>query len=155
MKVLLLFAAVLSLSFAGVDMSAVQTTEVQTSFNPTSDWQVFGNYEGITVEYKQEKIVHSGRNALFVFFKVTNTNTETKTFNFTRAFYRNDVCWNCKRLDHQENNFSLTLAPNESVEGSATNKENALMLFDRFTKLVPGMTDDELTNVVFSNVTVQ
>lgn len=155
MKILLFISAVISLSFMSIDGSSQQTQTTNTTFNPTGDWQIFGNYDGIKVEYKEDKIIHHGRNALMVFFKITNTNNSAKTFEFTRAFYRNDECSNCNRLELPEYNFSLNLAANEVQEGSINNMEDHLKVFNRFTKLVPGMSDTELTNVVFSNVSVQ
>lgn len=155
MKVLLLITAVFSLSFATLESVQQQNPSTDVSFSPAESWQEFATYDGVKVEYKKEVVVHAGRNASMVFFKITNTNSTAKTFNFTRAFYRDGECWNCERLDNPEYSFSLSLDANGVMEGSASNKENALMLFDRFTKLVPGMADDRLTNVVFSNVSVQ
>lgn len=144
--------ALLTMSFQapkGVNQSPT------TGFNPTSDWQVFEVYNGITVEYKKETVVYQGRYSDLVFFKYTNTTNSDLSIEFKRSYYMNNKCWNCNSINSGEHTYTVDVSANSSIEGSSANLDNALYVFSKYKKLVPGMQDLELTNVEFTDVEVK
>lgn len=145
----------MSLSFVGMESTTTQPTENQTEFNPTNDWQVFGTYDGITVEYKEAEIQRKHWSIIVVLFKYTNTTSSDLSMTFKRSYYMDGECRNCSKINTGEHTFTVEVPANGSVEGSSSNFKNELYVFNRFTKLVPGMDDSQLTNVEFLDVEVK
>ncbi len=123
----------------------------------TDEWTSLISENGIEVEYKvQECNNQNVRNQVLVLFQFKNTSaTEIKTFNWAVKEYRNDVCINCDRLETQEFQRSLTLSPGEVLEGDGTSKmDKRVYLFCHFIDLVPGMSNQTLTDFEFVNMDV-
>ncbi|MCR9172810.1 MAG: hypothetical protein NXI10_09975 [bacterium] len=123
----------------------------------TDDWTALISLDGIEVEYKvQECNNQNVRNQVLVLFRFKNTSeTEIKTFNWAVKEFRNDVCTNCNRLETQEFKRSLTLSPGEIVEGDGTSKmDKRVYVFSHFIELVPGMSNQTLTDFEFMNMEV-
>jgi hypothetical protein len=113
--------------------------------------------DGIQVEYKiQECNNQNVRNQILVLFRFKNTSeTEIKTFNWSVKEFRNGVCSNCDVLDTQEFQRSLTLSPGEILEGDGTSKmDKRVYVFCHFIDLVPGMSNQKLTDFEFVNMQV-
>lgn len=152
MRVILMLLALVTMSFQapqGVNQSPTN------GFNPTANWQVFAVHNGVNVEYKKETVEYQGRFSDLVFFKFTNTTNSDLTIEFKRSYSMNNKCWNCNSINSGEHTYTVDVAANSSVEGSSTNLDNALYIFSKYKKLVPGMSDLELTNVEFIDVEVK
>jgi hypothetical protein len=123
----------------------------------TDEWTTLTSQDGVEVEYKvQECNNQNVRNQVLVLFRFKNTSaTEIKTFNWAVKEFRNDVCSNCDRLDTQEFQRSLTLSPGEVLEGDGTSKmDKRVYLFCHFIELVPGMSNQTLTDFEFVNMDI-
>ncbi len=123
----------------------------------SDDWSILLTQNDIQVEYKVQECNNLNvRNQVLVLFRYTNTSdTEIKTFNWAVKEFRNDVCYNCASLDSQEFTRSLTLSPGETLEGDGTSKmDKRVYLFCHFIELVPGMSNQTLTDFEFVNMEV-
>ncbi len=123
----------------------------------TDEWTALISLDGIEVEYKVQECNNKNvRNQVLVLFRFKNTSaTEIKTFNWAVKEFRNDVCTNCDRLETQEFQRSLTLSPGEVLEGDGSSKmDKRVYLFCHFIELVPGMSNQTLTDYEFVNMEV-
>jgi len=121
------------------------------------NWSEVLTKDGIRIEYKVQECNNlKVRNQVLVLFRFTNTSsTETKVFNWGVKQFRNGECYNCDRLDTQEFQHSLVLSPGEILEGDGTSTlDQRVFLFSHFINLVPGMSDQKLTDFEFVNVEV-
>ncbi len=152
---LIIFSAFLVLAFS---MQAHPIENVDHDpIEITDEWTALITLNGIEVEYKvQECNNQNVRNQVLVLFRFKNTSdTEIKTFNWAVKEFRNDVCANCDYVESQEFQRSLTLSPGEVLEGDGTSKmDKRVYLFCHFIELVPGMSEQTLTNFEFMNMEV-
>lgn len=120
----------------------------------SESWTEYTTFDGVKIEYKfmvceNETI----KNETVVLFKYSNLTNESKKLSWNLEVYRDGECSNCHRIDHPEHAYSITLAPNQSIEGDGTSREiKELYLFSNFNRLVPGMTETYLTNFSFINL---
>ncbi len=122
----------------------------------TNDWHIVSDTDGILIEYKVQECnnLHV-KNQVLVLFRYTNTSTEIKTMTWATKEFRNGVCVNCDRLESSEMVHSLTLSPGEVLEGDGTSKmDKRVYLFSHFIDLVPGMSEQRLTNFELVNVVI-
>lgn len=123
----------------------------------SNDWQTVLEQDGILIEYKVQECNNLNvRNQVLVLFRYTNTSNEIKTIKWSTKEFRDGECYNCERLDTPENMHSMTLSPGETIEGDGTSKmDKRVYLFSHFIELVPGMSDQRLTDFEFVQLNVQ
>lgn len=124
---------------------------------PTEEWQVYTTINDVRIEFKRKTCtpIHDREQDL-ILFRYTNLSNQPKTISWSTKMWRNDVCVNCDRIDNSENAFAISLAPNQVIEGDGSTKaDKTVYLFDRFITLVPGMTDDRLTDFELFNLIVE
>ena len=131
---------------------------VEHNLLPISDeWKSLVTEDEIQVEYKVQECNNLNvKNQVLVLFRFTNTSdSQIKTFNWAVEEYRNGKCYNCDFLESQEFTRSLTLSPGEVLEGDGTSKmDKRVYLFCHFIELVPGMSNQTLTDFTFVNMEV-
>lgn len=118
------------------------------------DWTFHKEFDGINIEYKFEDC-HEGRlnRQSVIFFRFTNTTPQARTFKWNLEIYMDGECSNCHKIDRPEYQHELTLQAGESIAGSPTNAgDRALFVFHHWARLVPGMTETELTKFKFINM---
>lgn len=148
-----LFAVMVLFACNSVNASALgKPLEIEVTY----EWHELKTVDGIKIEYKYQAF-ESGtfRNQLLVLFKFTNTSTESKSMTWVTKEFRNTICSNCERLDNPEYTRSISLTPGEVLEGKALSaSKTEEYLFSNFIKLVPGMSNQRLTDFEFVNVNV-
>lgn len=145
--------------FAVMVLIACNTVSASTLEKPleievTYEWHELKTVDGIKIEYKYQAF-ESGtfRNSLIVLFKFTNTSTESILMTWTIKEFRNTICTNCERLDDLEISRAITLTPGEVLEGKGLEaSKTEEYLFSNFIKLVPGMSNQRLTDFEFVNI---
>lgn len=138
-------------------VSYAQESAEPTPIAISDDWETLLTQDNIQVEYKVQECNNLNvRNQVLVLFRYTNiSDTHIKTFNWSVKEFRNDVCSNCDFLESQEFTRSLTLSPGETIEGDGTSKmDKRVYLFCHFIELVPGMSNQTLTDFEFVNMEV-
>ncbi|MFK7785760.1 MAG: hypothetical protein AB8B56_11625 [Crocinitomicaceae bacterium] len=133
------------------------TTLLTEDLEMPDEWTEYKTIDGIKIEYKMKRCESDKMRAQnLLLFKFTNTTDQELTLSWLTQEYRNGECWNCQRLTDEEFNYILTLAPGEVAEGKETvDQEKELYIFGNFINLVPGMTEQTLTNFEFVEVTVR
>jgi len=129
----------------------------QNSIEISDVWSPVVEKDGIEVSYKvQECETEELRAQVLVLFRIENTSdTEIKTFNWSVKEYRNGACTNCNALESQEFQRSVTLSPGEILEGDGASKsDKRVYLFGQFINLVPGMSNQKLTDFEFVQMEV-
>ena len=132
------------------------TLEKPLEIEVTYEWQELKTVDGIKIEYKYQAF-ESGtfRNSLLVLFRFTNMSTGSKSMTWVTKEFRNEICSNCDRLDNPEYSRTISLTPGEVFEGKALDaSKTEEYLFSNFIKLVPGMSNQRLTDFDFVNVNV-
>ena len=155
----LLLSGFLLFSLVGMAIEEIPTPSI-TPFDgiELSDaWTEYTNLDGVKIEYKMKQCGGDKMRAQnLLLFKFTNTTDQELTISWMTKEFRNGECWNCDRLDIPEFVHTMTLAPGETVEGDGTSKVNkGLYIFGNFIKLVPGMTEQTLTNFELVELTVR
>ncbi len=155
----LLFSGFLLFSLVGMAIEEIPTPSV-TLFDgiELSDiWTEYTTIDGVKIEYKMKQCESDKMRAQnLLLFKFTNTTDQDLTISWVTKTFRNDVCTNCERLTNPEYSHTLTLAPGEVIEGDGTTKENKdVYIFGNFVKLVPGMSEQTLTNFELIDLTVR
>jgi hypothetical protein len=144
---------VLAFVFSGF----AQDSEEYEPIAISDEWKSLLTQDEIQVEYKVQECNNLNvRNQVLVLLRYTNTSQSViKTFNWSVKEFRNDLCSNCNSLDSQEFMRSLTLSPGETLEGDGTSKmDKRVYLFCHFIELVPGMSNQTLTDFEFVNMEV-
>jgi hypothetical protein len=155
----LLFFGFLFLSLAGTAMEEIPTPFVTPidGIEISENWTEYTTVDGIKIEYKMtlcESEKMRAQNLLL--FRFTNTTDQEVTVSWRAKEFRNGECWNCANLYDEEYMNSLTLSAGQSIEGQGASTENrGLNIFGNFVKLVPGMTDQSLTNFELVDLTVR
>lgn len=128
-----------------------------TTFEPSEDWKPFMSMDGVQIDYCMRVCNPDGkRDKNLLLFKISNQTTQNKTISWTTKMWRNDQCANCTTINSPEFSHQLSLGPNEVIEGTGSlDEDRALHVFGNFIKLVPGMSEQRLTNVELLNVTVE
>ncbi len=124
---------------------------------PSEEWQVYTTVNDVRIEFKRKTCtpIHDREQDL-ILFRYTNLSNEPKTISWSTKMWRNDVCVNCDRIENSENAFAINLAPYQVIEGDGSTKaDKTVYIFDRFITLVPGMTDDRLTDFELINLIVE
>ncbi len=155
-KLSLTFLFVLTL-FATKASISVNSPRFITVPEPTEEWQVYTTVNDVRIEFKRKTCtpIHDREQDL-ILFRYTNLSNQPKMISWSTKMWRNDVCVNCERIDNSENAFSISLAPNQVIEGDGSTKaDKTVYIFDRFITLVPGMTDDRLTDFEMVNLIVE
>lgn len=143
------------LSFGSYSMHDIPPNNFPLELN--SDWQVAVEQNGVLIEYKLQECNNLVvTNQALVLFRYTNTTSETKALSWATKEFRNGECSNCDRLESSEMLRSMLLSPGEVREGDGSSKtDKTVYLFSHFIELVPGMTEQRLTNFELVNLTVQ
>lgn len=120
------------------------------------EWTEFKTVDGIKIEYKFQACDNVNvRNSVLVLFRFTNNTSETRTMTWATEEYRNDECYNCDNIDSPEYARSITLAPNQVKEADGMSQDDKnTHLFANFINLVPGMSNQRLTDFKFININV-
>jgi len=120
-------------------------------------WQTVLNQDGVLIEYKVQECNNLNvKNQVLVLFRFTNESSAMKTLHWSVKEFRNGDCTNCDRLEAQEFIHSMTMSPGQVIEGDGTSKmDKRIYLFSHFIELVPGMTNQTLTDFEFVNLNVQ
>ena len=120
------------------------------------DWQEYKTVDGIKIEYKyQEFETGTFRNSLMVLFRYSNISSESRTISWSTEEYRNEICANCENIANPEYARSITLSAGEVLEGTGSDvTKTEEYLFSNFITLVPGMTNQRLTDFQFVNINV-
>lgn len=120
----------------------------------TKFWKEYTTFQGIKIEYKfAECSPNNGRKQTLVLFRYTNTTQEKIELTWKSDVWRDNICTTCASTS-SEHNKSLTLIPNETIEADGSSKRiKNRYLFDHFSKLVPGMTEQKITKFEFKNLT--
>ncbi|MDB4534518.1 hypothetical protein N9242_06560 [Vicingaceae bacterium] len=129
---------------------------VQLGFSqvkPNKVWTDYQTFEGIRIEYKYTLCTpDNGREQVLVLFRYTNTTQDKVELTWKSEKWRNNICVNCNSTS-PEHNRSLTLEPNEVFEADGSTKRiKQHYIFSNFSTLVPGMTDQHLTDFKFQNI---
>jgi hypothetical protein len=121
------------------------------------EWTEYTTIDGVKIEYKMKQCEGDKMRAQnLLLFKFTNTTDQELTISWVNQEFRNGECWNCERMYDGDFSHTLTLAAGETIEGDGTTKEvKQVYIFGNFIKLVPGMTEQSLTNFELVNLTVQ
>jgi len=144
MKKTLLITTILTLCL-------IQGAFSQIQYNKA--WTEFKTFEGIKIEYKfKECTPDNGRAQNLVLFKYTNTTQDKVELSWKSEKWRNNICVNCNSTSVEHNRI-LVLDPNEVIESDGTSKRiKNRYIFGNFSKLVPGMTEQKLTDFKFQNL---
>jgi hypothetical protein len=129
---------------------------VLVSQEEDTDWNQLFIKDGVKVEFKYQVCNNATvSNQVLVLFRFTNTTNEIKTMTWSTKEYRNDICTTCNSLNNPEFSRAITLSPGEVLEGDGTSKvDKNVYIFSHFINLVPGMSDQKLTDFEFVNVEV-
>lgn len=155
---------VLSAYFALTTLFAISLPEVQlvkvfppTHGEPSEEWQEYTTIENVKIEFRRQLCTpQNDREQSLVLLRFTNLSDEVVTLSWVVEMWRNDECVNCDRLSNPENARTLTLQPNEVLEGDGSTKsDKRVYIFDHFAKLVPGMEDQRLTHFELKNLKVE
>ncbi|MCJ8291187.1 MAG: hypothetical protein HRT58_15550 [Crocinitomicaceae bacterium] len=157
MKNILLFSFFVCAFFA---RSSSETPNVVS--NPidgiaiSHQWTEYKTVDGVKIEYKMTKCDDGKMRAQnILLFRFTNTTSQELTVSWIAKEFRNEECWNCTRLDDPEYAHELKLAPLEVIEGKGgSNYQKSFYIFGNFIKLVPGMTEQTLTNFELVDLSV-
>ena len=147
-------------TFLIATFSALSCPEEVIETNPieiVDQWTHLYSENGLEVQYKVQECNNLNvRNQVLVLFRFINSSsTEVKTINWSVKEFRNGECYNCDGLDSPEFKRTLTLSPGEILEGDGSSKaDKRVYLFSHFIDLVPGMSDQKLTDFEFVNVEV-
>ena len=147
--------------FVLMALLAPQNVSASPLVNPSDieivyDWQEYKTIDGIKIEYKYQAFeTGTFRNQLLILFRFSNETSESKTITWATEEYRNGVCANCSRIDDPEYTRSVTLSPGQVLEGTASDvTKTEEYLFSNFINLVPGMSNQRLTDFNFVNVNI-
>ena len=123
----------------------------------SNEWTEYTTIDGVKIEYKMTACGDEKMRAQnLLLFKFTNTTNQELTISWVTKEFRNGECWNCDRLDNPEYSKTLTLSPLEVIEGKGTSDyRKTFYIFGNFIKLVPGMTEQTLTNFEFVDLTIR
>lgn len=137
--------------------SAFASNDPVLQLDTTGNWIEFISQDGITIEYQfVECNSENVKNQALYILRFTNTTNTEKSISWSVKSYRNGECANCHRIDRPEYARSVSLQPGEVLEGTCLDRtDNRLFLFSNFIKLVPGMTEDILTNFEFVNLVIE
>jgi hypothetical protein len=129
---------------------------VQLGFSqikPSKTWTEYKSFEGVKIEYKfTECTPDNGRAQILVLFRYSNTTQEKVELTWKTETWRNNICTNCNSSS-TEYNKSLTLEPNQVIEADGSTKRiKSNYIFGNFSKFVPGMTKQQLTDFKFQNL---
>ena len=124
---------------------------------PNKTWTNHSTFEGVQIEYKYAPCsTPKVNNQVLVLFKFTNTTNSKVKLTWNEERWVSDVCSNCNQVNSLENTMTITLDPNETIEGDCTTKEyKERYIFSNFIKLSPGMSKKHLTDFKFRNLTKQ
>lgn len=155
----LLLSGFLLFSVVGMAIEEIPTPTVVLidGLEMPADWTEYKTVDGVKIEYKMKQCESQTMRAQnLLLFKFTNTTGEELNVSWVTKIFRNDQCANCERLDDDEYAHEITLAPNEVLEGDGTTKaDKSVYIFGNFITLVPGMSEQSLTNFEFVDLTVR
>ena len=124
-----------------------------SQIKPSKTWTEYKSFEGVKIEYKfTECTPDNGRAQTLVLFRYSNTTQEKVELTWKTETWRNNICTNCNSSS-TEYNKSLTLEPNQVIEADGSTKRiKSNYIFGNFSKFVPGMTKQQLTDFKFQNL---
>lgn len=133
-------------------ISLVNIGNAQISYN--KNWTEYTTFEGVKIEYKFANCTpDNGREQVLVLLRYTNTTSDKVELNWKIETWRNGVCTNCNSTNPEYNN-TIALNPYQTVEADGTTKRiKNQYIFGNFSKLVPGMNEQKLTDFKFQNLT--
>lgn len=160
MRVNLLLSAIFvftALFVSATSHSPTKSIIPQGNIEPTEEWQEYTTIADVRIEFKRQLCIpKNDREQNLILFRYTNLSNDVKTVSWVVKIWRNDVCANCNSITNAEHAHTLTLEPNQIIEGDGSSKsDKTVYIFDNFTKLVPGMQDQRLTNFELINLNVK
>lgn len=146
----------LSLSVTNASIVEIVSETLLNIPEPTDEWQEYTTIDDVRIEFKRKTCTPiNDREQNLILFRYTNLSNQTKTVSWATKMWRNEICVNCSRMDNPEYAHTITLAPNQVIEGDGSTKaDKTLYIFDNFITLIPGMTDDRLTDFELINLSV-
>lgn len=156
-KLLLVGALFISLSsFASPESLSIAHPEID-DITFSEEWTEYTTLNGVKIEYRMKQCEGPKMPAQnLLLFRFTNTTDKEVTVTWKSKEFRNGECWNCDHIDNPEYAHSITLNAGEVVEGDGKSKDNKnVYVFGNFIKLVPGMTEQTLTNFEFTDLSVR
>lgn len=158
MKKLLLSGFLLcSLFGMAVEEQPVPAAIVLDGIEVSENWTEYSTVDGVKIEYKMTRCETKEMRAQnLLLFRFTNTTDQELNVSWVTKIFRNEQCANCERLDDDEYAHAIVLAPNQVLEADGTSKaDKAVYIFGNFVHLVPGMSDQTLTNFELVNLSVR
>lgn len=133
-------------------LSIVLIAFLAISTNFPKDWSILYTNEQITVEYKEIRCQsnENGTDNNYLILKFTNKTNKTLQIQFTNEVHYNGQCVNCD-ISKEENNKSITLNPNETIEGKCSSDKTLKV----FSKMNTEFGKTSLTNYTIKNIQVQ
>ena len=124
------------------------------NIEPAKEWTAFKTVGDVEIEYMfspcESKEIY---NETMVLFKFQNTSNKDLTLRWTTEIWRDNECTNCNETDG-EYTYVLNLRANETIAGNCDERNPALQVFGNFTKLGPGMSDQHVTDIKFTNLQI-
>jgi hypothetical protein len=157
----LLLSGFLLFSLVGMAIQEIPTTNAVAALldgrEMPEEWTEYTTVDGVKIEYKMKQCESDKmRPQNLVLFRYTNTTNQELTISWVTKVFRNGHCVNCNSLDSPEHAHTLTIPAGEVVEGDGASKENKeVYIFGNFINLIPGMTDQRLTDFELVDLTVQ
>lgn len=129
----------------------------QGNIEPTEEWQEYTTIDDVRIEFKRQRCIpENDREQNLILFRYTNLSNDVKTLSWVTKIWRNDFCVNCNSITNPEYSHTITLQPNQIIEADGSSKtDKSIYIFDNFTKLVPGMQEQRLTNFELIDLNVK
>lgn len=157
----ILLSGFLLFSLFGMSIQGMPTPEAAAELldgiEMPQEWTEYKTVDGVKIEYKMKECMSDKMRASnLLLFRYTNTTDQELTISWVTKVFRNGECVNCSSLDSPEHAFSLTIPAAGLIEGDGSSlNDRELYIFGNFVKLVPGMTDQRLTNFELIDLKVQ
>lgn len=158
MKKIVLFSFLVFSFFAtSSDEVQVPISSLMNGIEISDEWTEYTTIDGVKIEYKMALCSGKKMRAQnLLLFKFTNTTNKALSISWVTKEFRNSECWNCEQLYDGDFSHTLELDAAEIIEGDGTNKDNKeTYIFGNFIKLVPGMTEQTLTNFELMDLIVR
>jgi hypothetical protein len=120
----------------------------------SSSWKLYKEITGLQI-FSKDLSCNDNQNGIheqYIVFQFMNTTSEAMMVSWQKELWYDDKCTTCNKPANNENTFSVTINPGESIEGSCSNTSIAgLKIFSGFINTVRG---SHLTKFEFKNMTV-
>ena len=126
----------------------------QNTSEDLSSWKLYKEISGLQI-FSKEIGCHDSQNGIheqYIVFQFINNTTEKITVVWQKEVWYNDKCVTCDIPSHLENNYTFSLAPGESVEGTCeASSSSGLKIFNHFMNTSKG---SKLTKFEFKNMKI-